>query len=200
MTTKLWIPQLGKIRLPTSVACQDAVAELSKISGIPRQPRLSWLGRNIGLFYKGVCFVVTQTNHKPPTEKIVAWPIENHTLWLPSERNSDLVDLCQRIGESSDLGLVVWHDFVNMDYGVVRQQVLPRQVTELTSKDFNIDLRPHLKQVAHAPSNSSLWWQEWGGRLFLITIKRNRDDAIVEFNFNSLATGIGRFRKLPFRR
>jgi hypothetical protein len=186
---------LGKIKLRSDSRCADAVTELSGVTSTPRRAKPKGWGGYLGLLYKDVYLVATYSQTKPPVEKLVAWSTKTHDVWLPNEREEDLVALCRSIAETSLADFVIWHDFVNMDYGLVEMKAPPRVVDLQTCQDFNLDTT-----LCHQPNTerSCLWWQEWVGRLYKAELHEDIDHDSLQFKHTALAECVGAYKRLPF--
>ena len=189
------LPRLGKIKPPSLHRCMDAVAELSRVTAIPWKATPKGWGGYLGLIHKGVCFVMTHTLTKPPLQKLVAWPIEDDAIWLPSERDRDLAALCKFIGETSLSDFVLWHEFVNMDFGFVEKRVPPRLLDSDTCLLFEIDIDGYLQARPDPWPGTMLWWQEWGGLVFRASLLEDKE--ALDFRYELLARNVGKYKRIP---
>ena len=139
------------------------------------------LGTRIG----DITFIGVYTLTKPSKRILTA--IKDGKVFLPSHNIDDLDYIAKELTINSYSGIVELFEFANFEYGY----------TEKKTRAICLD---RMESVFELPKNESgdeydqYWWQEWGGKLYGITMTY---DGLSDMQV--LGTRYGEYSRLPKR-
>jgi hypothetical protein len=191
-----WLPKIENVSVPLALVA----ASVEELNGLlPRYVWSAYPARRA--LFRGATL---SSNLKalelnagvfPAFVKIVVVDVQESKVFLPTERLQDLLEVCRRAYDLSLSTVVIFHEFCVRNYGLVQKKTAP--VRLVTGSDLTaVGLDPVATPFPTA-ADQSLWWQRWGGKLFLVTFTLDQNSP--SFLLRTTHRYAGNYKKLPSR-
>jgi hypothetical protein len=191
-----WLPKIENVSVPPALVA----ASIEELNGVIPRSVWSAIPARRSLF-RGVALssnlkaLVLNAGVFPAHEKIVVVDIQEPKVFLPTERMHDLLEVCRQAYDLSLSTVVVFHEFCVQNYGLVIKKTAPVRLA--TSSDLAaVGLDPVTTPLPTAV-DQSLWWQRWGGNLYLVTFTSYRN--CQSFLLQTTHSYVGNCERLPSR-
>lgn len=188
-----WLPKIEEIKLP------EKLIALALQSMSDTRPR-SWAtfpskdgsvsGANLSSNLKAL---LIHPQVKPPAIKIVIIDITSNRVFLPTERMEDLLDVVRQVYSPLLSTIVVFNEFCIQNFGLTQKKVPPVRLA--SNADFSSTGLDQATITLPSSSNESIWWQRFGGELFLVNYADTSNEHF--FKRQTIANRVGKFEKLP---